>query len=262
MPNSTKLHTEEQISLSSVGEFIPLKSIKKKQKKPTVKVNIYAILKFFVITAFILLILNLVVIMSYKMHFKFPDKFNFDREDSVPTYFSALILLISASILGLIAFLKRKEKDSFAIHWMTMSLIFLGLSIDESVSFHEILTEPFRSNLQLSGFLRFSWVIPVGIFVIFFCISYLKFFLALPKKMKVMFFVSGAVYVFGALGLEMIGGSIYKGDGSLDVTEQSLTYMLVTTTEETLEMTGILLFIYTLLQYIKAYNPKIKLSVN
>ncbi len=72
--------------------------------------------------------------------------------------------------------------------------------------------------------------------------------------MKILFFVSGATYVLGAIGFEMIGGSLY-----INSKDMSLPYMLVMTVEETLEMSGIILFIFTLLLYLKSYAPKVNL---
>ncbi|PIQ22106.1 MAG: hypothetical protein COW65_04945, partial [Cytophagales bacterium CG18_big_fil_WC_8_21_14_2_50_42_9] len=69
----------------------------------------------------------------------------------------------------------------------------------------------------------------------------------------------GAIYVLGVIGFEMIGGSIYQG--STGVRDTSLPYMVVMTIEETLEIVGMSLFIYTLLQYIKSYTPEFKLSI-
>jgi hypothetical protein len=140
-----------------------------------------------------------------------------------------------------------------------LACIFLMLSLDEAVSLHEYLIEPLRHKFQLSGYLRFPWVILGGLFVLVFAFSYLKFFLALPKNMKVLFFTSGFIYVLGVIGFEMIGGSLYVAFD--DFSENSLPYMVVMTIEETLEMCGVVFFIFTLLHYLKAYKPTFKLAV-
>jgi len=261
MPNFTNQLTEEQLYSTSNPEIIHFYPQNEKQKKPTLKLKVSSALKYLALAAIALILLNLLVVISYQLGFTFParDKFYFDREDSLPTYYSAILLLTAAFILSLIAVLKKKEKDSFTIHWAVLAIIFLGLSIDEAVSFHELLIEPLRQKFELTGYLRFSWVIAGGLFVVVFGIAYLKFFLALPPQMKVLFFVSGAIYVLGVIGFEMIGGSIYQG--STGVRDTSLPYMVVMTIEETLEIVGMSLFIYTLLQYIKSYTPEFKLSI-
>jgi len=261
MANFTNKFSEDIDTLSADRASLDLYQIEKSPPKKFITVNVSSIITYLVIATIGLVLLNLLVVLSYQMDFKFParDKFYFDREDSLPTYFSAILLLISAAVLSFIAVIKRKDKDKFKNHWIGLALIFLALSIDESVSFHEFLIEPLRAKFELTGFLRFPWVIAGGIFVLIFGISYLRFFLALSNKMKVWFFSSGAIYVLGAIGFEMIGGSIYQGASG--VQDTSLPYMIVMTIEETLEMTGICLFIFTLLLYIKTYSSKINLSI-
>jgi len=229
---------------------------------PSLSIKIPIILKYLAVSTFILIVLNLLVIISYKMHINFParDKFFFNQENGIPAFFSVFLILISASILGLIALTKKKDKDDFAKHWVILTVIFISLAADEMASIHEFLGDPISDTFRFTGFLKFSWVIGGVLVVAVFLFSYLKFFLALSNNMKVWFFISGATYVTGALGLEMVGGTMFVDN--LDFRNQSLAYMLTTTVEETMEMIGLLLFIYTLLNYIKTYTSKIKLVVS
>lgn len=228
---------------------------------PVVTLKAYVILKYLVLATVVLVVLHVLVVFSYRMDFGLParDKFYFDRENSLPTYFSSFLLLIAAFFLSLIALLKRRERDAFTLHWAVLAVIFLALSVDESVSFHELLIEPLRLKFNTTGFLRFPWVIAGGVFLLVFMVSYLRFFLALPRKMKFWFFISGATFVFGAVGLEMIGGYFFTEYD--DVSDRSLPYMVVMTLEESLEMTGVMLFILTLLLYMKQYEPKVNLRI-
>lgn len=186
-------------------------------------------------------------------------KFYFDREGNLPSYFSAIILLFASTILVFIAILKRRDKDSFSSQWAFLAILFLALSVDEAVSFHEILIEPLRKAYQLSGVLRFPWVIVGGAFVGIFCIAYLRFLLSLSRLMQRLFLLSGAIYIGGVLGCEMLSGYLFIGYDNFS--ENSLPYMLAMTLEETLEMSGILLFIHTLLRYVKAYSPQLTLKL-
>jgi hypothetical protein len=52
-------------------------------------------------------------------------KFDLDRENNIPTYFSSAILLLSAFLLGTIAVLKKRQNDLYARHWKTLAVIFL-----------------------------------------------------------------------------------------------------------------------------------------
>lgn len=57
---------------------------------------------------------------------------------------------------------------------------------------------------------------------------------------------SGAIFVTGALGLESVGGFYWEAQGN-----QALQYIAATTTEELLEMLGIVLFMYALVDHIR-----------
>lgn len=184
-------------------------------------------------------------------------KFYFDREDSVPTYFSSVILLFAALLLAFIAFFKTNFKDSFSKHWVILSIIFTGLSIDETAGFHESLVDPMIAMYDFTGFMRFPWIIAGLIFMIFFSIAYFKFLNSLPGLYKTGFIYSCFIYVTGAIGFEMWSAELFS---NLEKPYEDLSYNLVITAEETFEMLGILLFISVLLSYIRAQNWEIRLS--
>ncbi len=225
---------------------------------PSISIKVFSVIKFLVLSTIVLLVLNVLVVLSYELGFAFPGRSNFyfDQEGNLPSYFSSFILLLSSLLLGIIAAIKRKEDDAFALHWIILAVLFFALSIDESAGFHEELIEPLGKAFHATGYLRFAWVIAGVPFVIIFCYFYFKFFMSLSKTMKILFFISGATYVLGVLGFEMIGSNLY-----VNTRDRNLPYMIVMTIEETLEMVGIVLFIYTLMLYIKSYFPKIKLFV-
>jgi len=251
---------EEKVLISP---DLPINSVQNKttKAKPSITIKAFSIVKYLVITAIILVVLNMLVIVSFQLGMDFPGthRFYFDREMNLPSYFSSIIILIASFLLSIIAVIKRKEKDNFAKSWVILAIIFLFMSIDESVVFHELLIEPINNKFHLPTFLRFSWVIIGGIFVLVFTVSYLRFFFSLPKTTKILFFISGATFILGAVGLEMLGGYFYvKFD---DFSERSLPYMISVTLEESLEMSGILIFIFSLLHYLKSYAPKFTLSI-
>ena len=89
-----------------------------------------------------------------------------------------------------------------------------------------------------------------------FVAAYAKFLLDLPSRTRVLFISSGILFVTGAIGFELIGGWYADKHGT-----GNITYALITTCEELLEMLGIALFIYTLLKYIVDTFGSLSLSV-
>jgi len=179
-------------------------------------------------------------------------KMYLDTERNVPTYYSSMMLFVISGLLAIIAKLKKNENDSFYIYWIILALIFLFFSVDEIAGIHEMLNRPMRKWLNPQGFFSFAWVL-VGIpFVLIFALSYLKFFFNLSKKYKWLFAFSAIGYVLGALGFELIGAkytSIFGWDPQYDI---------VSTIEETLEMTSLVVMIYALLAYIAEYYDQTK----
>lgn len=173
------------------------------------------------------------------------DKTNVDAELSIPAFYSVVLLLASSCLLFLVGY---TEPNSVFLRrrWMILSVIFLLMSLDEASSFHEFLNvSTLQTHAPSSTYLGWTWVIPYGLFVGVVFIVYLPFLRKLPRRTAGLLLVSGALYVGGALGVEMIGSSFFIIDGPL-----SLSYGLTAHVEEFLEMVGLVLFIYTLIDYL------------
>jgi hypothetical protein len=173
-------------------------------------------------------------------------QFDLDEENNIPTYYQIVTLLFCSFLLMLISLAKRASGDRYRLHWRMQALMFLFLSIDEEASFHESIIGITRSAFNLDGFFHFAWVLPAIVVVFIVAISYLPFLLSLPFRTRLLFVISGAFYVGGAVGMEMVGGRLLKLYG-----QQSLQYAAGTIVEEILEMIGVLIFIYALLSYLR-----------
>jgi len=179
--------------------------------------------------------------------------FNVDAEKNIPTFYSAIALLIASTLLFFITATHKKMNDPY-ISWAILAILFLFLSIDEISSIHESLTLPTRNLFDTSGLLYFAWVIPYGIALIIFVCAYLKFLLSLPKHIMILFITSGIIFIMGAIGFELLGGREAELNG-----KQGLLYAIFYTCEEFFEMIGIALFIYTLLTYIVTQFGSLKI---
>ncbi|MEJ8757231.1 hypothetical protein WG947_09510 [Pontibacter sp. H259] len=188
--------------------------------------------------------------------FGFIPTFNLDTEGNIPTYFSALLLLLVAGLMQYIAIHKKSANDAFARQWAVLSYIFIYMSVDEAVEIHGMLMRPLNSLYVFGDFFHFSWVVVgIGLLAVA-AIYFLRFYLALNLKYKRQFLAAAVVYISGLIGMELIGGAYAHSFG-----EANITYELITTLEETFEMAGIVLLIRTLLCYIKDYTSGTRLSV-
>ncbi len=171
--------------------------------------------------------------------------FDLNTERNIPTLFSSVILLGSSMLLGYIAYLTRLTKGPYSLLWVVLSLGFLFLSIDETAYIHENLSE------DIAG-----WIVVVAPFVILFLLGFIRFFLHLPRRTKLYFLFAGFLFIGGAFILEFIGS------WRISIADENIiaTTIVFTTVEESFEMFGINLFIYSLLLYLRANFPDFSLS--
>jgi len=176
--------------------------------------------------------------------------FDVDSEQNLPSWFSSVALLAAAALLAVIAS-GKKRKEPYFLHGWALALIFLGLSVDEMVSIHELTIGTVRRTLRVGGIFYFAWVIPGMIFVALFALAYLKFLRDLPASTRNQFLGAGTVYVAGAIGFEMLGGRQAAALLKQGIPyETQFSYWALATVEELLEMIGIVLFIRALLLYL------------
>lgn len=169
--------------------------------------------------------------------------FNLNEERNIPTLYSTTLLLLAAVLLMRIAVLK--QRDRYHHHWMGLSILFFYLSVDEATSIHEEM-EQARDFLSLGtgNFLyKDAWVVIGIVFVAMIGLLYSRFIWALPKPTRIQFLLAAAIYILGALGMEIVGGYWRFSHGSAVIYD-----VVLITLEELLEMLGIVLFIYTLSQ--------------
>lgn len=182
--------------------------------------------------------------------------FDFDTERNIPTFFSSLVLICSSLLLFIITTLHRKNGSRY-LPWLGLALIFLFLSIDEIASIHERLKLPVREMLNPSGLLYFAWVIPYGIATAIIAAIYFRFLINLPGRILVLFVISGLTFVSGAIGLELLGGRHYELHGP-----DNITYLIMYTCEEFLEMSGSAIFLYSLLLYMNHQFKPLTISIS
>jgi hypothetical protein len=179
-----------------------------------------------------------------KRGFGFVALFDLNREGNIPTSFSVMLMVLSAALFALIAAAKRSTGDRWFRHWAALGVIFAFMAIDEFAQLHERAMFLLREIYEFSGLLTNAWVLIAFVVVPLLALVFTRFLLALPSRSCRGFIFSGALYISGAAGLEMISGLMKSEHGI-----ESLAFALSTTLEETLEMTGLVLLVYVLLDY-------------
>jgi hypothetical protein len=168
----------------------------------------------------------------------FVPMFSLSYEQNVPTWYASALLFTCSLLL---AFAARASGRGQVKRWWLLAAAFLYISIDETAEIHEQASAWF----SFSGVLYFGWVIPAAAVVLALGAAYLRFLAALPRRTRLRFIVSGAIYVTGALLFELPLGAWTSRHGT-----DNLGYALIDWVEETLELTGLCLFILALLDHL------------
>lgn len=168
--------------------------------------------------------------------------FDFNYEHNIPTFFASLLFLFNGFLLVVISSIADSKSKKY---WFIMALVFGFLAMDEMLIIHEHLDVPFRKLLSSSGVFYFAWIIPYSIIILFLAIYFYKFLRKLPLSTQKMFMISLVIFLLGAIGIELLEGNQIEKEGMYN-----LTYFVFYTIEETLEMIGLSIFSYALLNYI------------
>lgn len=159
--------------------------------------------------------------------------FSLSYEANLPTWYASTLL----ALCGLSLFAIADQSASDRGWWRALGAIFLYISFDEAVEIHESLGGWFGGE----GLLHFDWVIPASVIVAVLGAAFLPFLFRLPALERRRFVLAGAIYVGGALLLELPLGLVASTWG-----EEHPAYAGIDWIEETLELGGATLFLLAL----------------
>ncbi len=154
-------------------------------------------------------------------------------ERNLPTAYSAGLLFACAVLLADIA---RREQE-LRRYWVVLAVGFTYMGIDEALEIHESL----GGLVGGRGVFYFDWVIPAGLAAAAIGAWFIPFLLRLPAGTRRWFVVAGALYVGGALVMELPLGFVTEQYG-----DDNIAYASIDFVEETLEMLGASVFLLAL----------------
>ena len=101
--------------------------------------------------------------------------------------------------------------------------------MDEAAAIHEMLRNPIRGIFDTGGFFYSAWIIPGILLAVLVFLMFFRFWINHDAKTSVLFALSAAIFLTGAIGFEGTGGFYREKNVDFDV-----IYMLITKVEETL----------------------------
>jgi hypothetical protein len=172
--------------------------------------------------------------------------FELQNEQGAGDFYSSTLMLLAAGLLAVIAVLKRASNGPYTARWLVLSVGFLYLAIDEASDLHALFSRPTAELLGswAPGVFQWSWVIPGILCVMLVGLFFVGFLKHLPVHSRTLFLVTGGLFVGGAIGIEMIGGTVAAQYG-----QDTLTFGLIWALKESLEMLAMSVFVYAVLDY-------------
>ncbi len=165
--------------------------------------------------------------------------FDLDTEMSFGNWFSSAVLLLGG-LLTLVCAAGRPIADQrWNAWWWILGGWMMILSMEEVAGIHESLnSEPaFRAFWG-------QWAVPGAILALVVCLAFVPFLMMLPGRTRRWLIASAIIYFAGAVGVELATVG-YEQRNELG----TLAYNVWNGVEEGLEMTGVILYLYTVLDY-------------
>ncbi len=158
--------------------------------------------------------------------------FDLDEEESLGTWFSSAMLLFAALLFNAQAVRLRAAGDQMHRWWFVLALGFALMSVDEVVGLHEWINTLYDETLWAG--LSAAIVVLVGL-------GFLPFLWRYRVRTSVLFLLGGLLFSGGSVGVEQLSGT--------DI--NSLGYNMLTGLEEGMEMSGVILSIYAVLELMR-----------
>jgi MFS family permease len=201
---------------------------------------------------------------GYQYQLGLEHEFYLGSEQSLPNWFSSVQMLACAAVLLVIG---RATRGFDRRYWIVLGLVFVGMSIDEEAGFHDLTAPFFYWVFQRLAFLGgpfhglvnkpgYAWMVPGLAFTAAVGLWYWPFLMRLPRRTRHLFLWSGAVFVMGAVGFEVLGGW-YSGLWG----PNRPYFVMLSTCKEILKRVGETMFLYSLLDYAQQHRGGIRIRV-
>jgi len=176
---------------------------------------------------------------------------NMAKALSIPTIFTVLVAFIVTCLLCVISIIKYREDDKFRGQWVGLTIFFFLVTLDKGSALSSYIFKQFRGLMRdfFSAYPNQKWVTTVVILLFLIVSLYPKFIKSLPKATKGKQLISLAVYYAGFLFIERFSDGFAALNGY-----KNLTYSILVTIGKTLEISGFVLCIHTLFNYLRSHQ--------
>ena len=177
--------------------------------------------------------------------------FNITVEKNIPTLVSTVQLMFGGSLLY-ITYKTEKESSldlTCTSYWKYLAFVFYFLAFDEWVTFHDVFGHSIAKHMGALGDI-FSWTLIYIVIMPIFFIWTIRFLVKLDRPTAVLYVLSGAIFLTGAIGLELMQSS--KVQSLLGISFDISGNYILGIFEESFELLGIFIFNFATFLYIRS----------
>lgn len=159
-----------------------------------------------------------------------------DAEKNLPTLYQSMALGLASALMFAVARDSPTLLSSDRTRWRVLAGVFLFLALDENLRVHEIIGDTSSFNFGAAGLAIY---VPV---LVLLGVYWLPLLRRLDVRLRGRLLAAAVLYIGGAGGIES-ASQLYAGAAG----KATPLYVMLATLEETLEMAGIALLVYALL---------------
>ena len=162
-----------------------------------------------------------------------------DTENNLPTLYQSLALGFAAALMFVVARVSPGLPPADRTRWRVLASVFVFLALDEILRFHETVGDTSSFHFGAAGLAIY---VPVAVLLVLYWIPLLR---RLDGRLQRVLLVAAVLYVGGAGCIE-VASQLYAGVAG----KATPLYVVLATLEETMEMAGIAVLVYALLDHL------------
>lgn len=173
---------------------------------------------------------------------------DFYRSLSIPTVFNYLLYFLIVLLVETISKLRRAEEQADHQLWAFLAIVFIYITLQRGSGLHNYLILPLRRLLraQFPGLPKTNLIITASFITLVLIPLFSKLIKSLPRRSLYLGLSAVALHLLGFLGYEFFGTAYARDFG-----KDNLTFSLIFTLTRTLQMSGVGLGIFALLDYLE-----------
>jgi hypothetical protein len=163
-------------------------------------------------------------------------------EGNLPSWFSVLLLAATALLLFAVARIRRAHRFDAPVAWSLLAWFVVGMSLDEMTSIHEAVGGQIDERVWIPVIAGYGWILPGAVVAAGGAFVGWRALRSLPPRTQRALVAGAAVFIAGALALEVVEAMLTDETGTFGAGPK-----LVTGAQELFEMLGTVMVLRVLL---------------